>query len=213
MNRPKYQKILIICLALTIIISLYFIFSNTAGADASSSIEDSIETRQIENVIVNSYEIEIAAANTFDTTAFASVFVNDSRGGELSRSTSTFVNSVSESNDSGANPGYLDYKLAYYNWWKEGALKIELLHSKAIREGRSLTKDELKTLVDKDGRLAMPRGQINDRSVVLQFISISIENDVATIVFDDGPRTNQMTLVKIKDEWLIAGNVIQAVHP
>ncbi len=213
MERPKYQKVLIICLAFTLLISIYLILSKPNGANANASIEDSIDTKQIEDVIIKSYELEVAASNTFDTSSFASVFVNDSRGGKLSNSTNSFINSVSKINDSGTNLGYLDYKLSYYNWWKEGASKFEILQSKAVQEGRGLSKDELKTLVDKDGRLAMPRGQLNGKSVALQFLSISIENDLATVVFDDGTRTNQMTLVNIKDKWLIAGNIIKSVHP
>lgn len=41
-----------------------------------------------------------------------------------------------------------------------------------------------------------------------------IENgEIASVIFDDGPGTNKMIVVKIKDKWYIAGNMILSVHP
>jgi len=181
-------------------------------AEANSDILDTEEAKQIQEVIAKSYEIEAIAANTFDTSLFSSVFVNDPRGGSLSESTNEFIKSVTTNNAS-ENLGYLDYKLAYYNWWKQGALKFEQLQTKATQEGRSITKDELKTLIDEHGRLAIPRSQISSQDQTLKFLSLSINGEIASVIFDDGPRTNKMIVVKIKDKWYIAGNMILSVHP
>jgi len=47
----------------------------------------------------------------------------------------------------------------------------------------------------------------------IKFISITINDDHAIATFDDGPRTNEMTLVKVDGKWLIAGNKILSLHP
>ncbi|MCZ7552964.1 MAG: hypothetical protein M5U05_10340 [Anaerolineales bacterium] len=76
-----------------------------------------------------------------------------------------------------------------------------------------MTKDDVRSLFDEKGRLAMPRlkGDIVKKN--LAFNSIEVNTDTAVVVFNDGSRTNQMTLVKIDNNWLIAGNKIIAVHP
>jgi hypothetical protein len=45
------------------------------------------------------------------------------------------------------------------------------------------------------------------------FIAIAIDGDQSVATFDDGLRTNEMTLVKVDENWLIAGNKILALHP
>ncbi|MCS7178877.1 MAG: hypothetical protein N0A03_06340, partial [Anaerolineae bacterium] len=154
---------------------------------------------------------EEIAARTFNTTEFAEVFINDPRGGKLDDSTLRFIEEVYGTDLTSA--GYLDYKIAYYKWWASGARKIEALQSKAQAEGRPLSPEELSSLIDSSGRIAMPRAQGPIQKVNLQFHSISIEGDTAVVIFDDGPRTNRTTLVKVNGRWYIAGNKILAVHP
>jgi hypothetical protein len=109
--------------------------------------------------------------------------------------------------------GYLDYKIAYYSWWEKGALKYEELKRNADNENRALTTNEVKTLVDNKGRMALTRLKSESVPAKLTFLSIDIKNDVAIAVFDDGPRTNQMTLVKVENKWFIAGNKFLSIHP
>lgn len=175
------------------------------------NIPISPDVEAVQQTIRKAYEIEEKAARTFDTTEFATVFINDPRGGKLDTSTLQFVEEVSGRDLTSA--GYLDYKLAYYKWWEGGALKIEALQSKAQAEGRALTQEEISSLVDDNGRIAMPRAQGPISEVWLDFFSISIDGDVAIAIFDDGPRTNKMILVKKDGRWYIAGNEILSVHP
>jgi hypothetical protein len=183
-----------------------------SNSQANEGIPNSPDAMQIQEVIKKSYMIEAEAAKTFDTTSFHSVFVNDSRGGELSASTVKFISSVLK-NHSWEKFGYLDYKLAYFAWWEKGALRIEMLQSRASQENRSLNQAEMLSLIDEDGRVAMPRSRAMRVSTDFTFNDIKIESDMAIVVFDHGPRTNQMTLVKIEDQWFIAGNKILSVHP
>ena len=140
------------------------------------------------------------------------MYVNDQRGGELSASTLEFIHSV-VGDRSPSYLGYLDYKIAYFSWWKTGALKIEELINRATQENRNLSESELKSLIDEDGRVAMPRSQGMQASTELQYFSLDIVKDVATVVFDDGLRMNQMILVKSGSRWYIAGNKILSLHP
>ncbi len=175
------------------------------------NIPISPDVEAIRQTIRKAYEIEERAARTFDTTEFATVFINDPRGGKLDASTLQFVEEVLGRDLTSA--GYLDYKLAYYKWWESGALKIEALQSKVQAEGRSLTQEEISLIVDSSGRIAMPRAQGPVSEIWLEFFSISIDGDVAIAIFDDGPRTNKMTLIKKDGRWYIAGNEILSVHP
>lgn len=179
---------------------------------AYEGIPQTEDAKLIQEVVEKSYEIEAIAARTFDLSSFPSVFVNDPRGGELSSSTVEFVQSVYK-DYSTQYFGYLDYKTAYYSWWKSGALRLEELQTNAAREKRSLTEDELRSLIDDDGRIAMPRSQGTPLPPTLEFTSIEVEGDEAIVVFDDGLRVNQMVLVKIDAHWYIAGNRILSLHP
>lgn len=181
------------------------------SSDRARSIPDTTEAKEIQRTIEKAYMIEEIAARTFDTTEFAKVFINDPRGGKLDDSTLQFVEEVLGINRTSA--GYLDYKLAYYKWWEAGAQKIEALQAKAQAEGRPLTPEEVSSLIDGSGRIAMPRAQGPVSEIWLDFYSISINGDIAVAIFDDGPRTNRMTLVKVDGKWYIAGNEILAVHP
>jgi len=73
------------------------------------------------------------------------------------------------------------------------------------------------SLVDSKGRMAGPRScpgpESRGSKIDLEFLSLHINGDVASVVFDDGPRTNQMTLVNVNHHWYIAGNRILALHP
>lgn len=182
------------------------------SGEISRNIPDTPDAKAIQQTIKVAYEIEEVAARTFDTSRFSEVFINDPRGGKLDDSTLKLVEEMLGRKDLTA-AGYLDYKIAYYKWWERGAQKIEALQSKAEAEGRALTPEELYSLVDSSGRIAMPRAQGPIQEVNLDFYSISIDGDVAVAIFDDGPRTNKMTLVKVNGRWYIAGNEILAIHP
>jgi len=207
------KRVLVMKFALLVILFLvpWFLIASATGG-AFSGVQQTEEVNKIQKVIERSYEIEAKAGRDFDTSMFDKVYANDIRGGELSQSTVEFIESVFH--DQGKDTyGYLDYKLAYFAWWGKGALKAEMIFTKAKNENRKMTKDEVRSLLDEKGRLAMPRlkGDVVKKNLTLN--SVEVNNDVAVVIFDDGPRTNQMTLVKVNNNWLIAGNKIIAVHP
>lgn len=177
----------------------------TVQVNAAPGVPDTPDSRQIQATIRRAYELRALAGRTFDTIEFASVFVNDPRGGKLPPEWLKLVEDVTGT--SSDTTGYLDYELAYYEHWKVGALRLEELWAKAAEEGRQLTLEEVQSLKDRSGRIAAPRAPEGVR-IQIDFKSIVVEGDVATAVFDDGPRLNEMTLVKIDGKWYIAGNKI-----
>jgi hypothetical protein len=110
--------------------------------------------------------------------------------------------------------GYLDYKIAYWSWRRDSALLFEAVHKKANEENRELTDAERASLTDTYGRTASPRipkGLI--RQSHLTFISVSINDDVATVVIDDRVYTKRDFLVYVAGRWFIAGDEGIDLHP
>lgn len=208
------------CAMALIILGVFGILSSGPKATATSPpIPDTPDSTQIQHVLQRAWTLESEAAHTFDTSEFASVFVNDPRGGELGTSTIDFVRHVWEetghplADNRDYVPGYLDYKQAYFAWWERGALQFEALQAQAEREGRALTPEEARSLVDASRRAAMPRAQGPIDPPNLEFKSIRIDDTTAVAVVSDGPRTWELTLVKVNDQWLIAGGKIVSIHP
>jgi len=205
------RVLFILATSIAIMVIAGFFISTSKPGKAYPGVRQTKETDEIRKVIEASYAIEAKAGRVFDTSKFQVVFINDPRGGELSQSTVEFI----ESNNGyhKASYGYLDYKLAYFSWWEKGAIQLETLFTKVKNENRKMTKDEMRSLFDQQGRLAMPRLKGESVKKNLSFESIENKGDTAVAIFDDGPRTNQMILVKVENQWLIAGNKILSVHP
>jgi hypothetical protein len=181
------------------------------SVEAALGVPDTAEAREVQTTISRAYEIEARAARTFDTSEFASVYINDPRGGALDPALVELIA------DYGGRPsdaaGFLDYKLAYYACWREGALRLEQMWDKAAREGRGLTLEEMQSLRDRSGRPASPRAPEEMQGTQLEFKSIAVSGDTATAVYDDGPRLNRATLVKVDGVWYIAGVQGLQMHP
>lgn len=206
------KRVIVLTVAVMLVIMIFSLRHSPSVGRTEQGIPQNKHAEQILDVIKRSYEIEAKAGRIFDTTLFDKVFINDYRGGELSPSTVDFIINVT-GDVSKVNYGYLDYKLAYYSWWNSGAVKYEEIKAKADKEERSLTREEMASLVDKKGRIAVPRLKGDYVPNQLTFISMDIQEDTATVVFDDGPRTNQMIMVKVDNKWYVAGNKILLVHP
>lgn len=217
MNK-KIPFVIFAATALVIIVSIALFAPKTT--EASPALLDTPESRQIQGVIRRSYEIEAIAARTFDTSQFSTVFANDPLG-KLSPPTVAFVrDAIAVNSDLGYMAsktddelGYLDYKLAYYIWWKKEAEKFETLQAVAEEENRALTEEEAASFIDSSGRVAAPRADGDATIPNLRFLSIEIEGDIAWATFDDGPRTIQATLVKRNGQWFLAGVKLLELHP
>ncbi len=208
------KKLFFTLLGLAVVLMVVvFALTPKKAATAFVGVPETADSKAVQETILKSYKIEDRAARKFDNFPdFESVFVNDLRGGELSLSTIKFIQEVTNQ-PSKTDFGYLDYKMAYFTSWGEGAAALDELDAKLKKEKREATEEELKALVDSGGRTASYRTSEEEEPGTIKFISIAVDGDQAIVTFDDGPTTNEMTLVRIDKKWFIAGNKILSVHP
>lgn len=193
--------------------------TNMPDAPGSENIPVPIEpddTDIIVQTIKKSFEVELNAAITFDMTEFPTVFINDPRF-PVGEGTLQFIRDVTQ-NSSLENAGYLDYKLAYYTWRREGALRLEAIQKKMQEEGRSKITEEEASLLIVAGRPAAPRLRLEyvDKATLefsVKDLGIDFENGTATVVVDRGSSVSKMFLIKANEHWYIAGIEILGVYP
>jgi hypothetical protein len=207
------QGTIVICLVIPALVVLAITSKTKLEVGAFPGIPDTEDSKLIQEKIRQSYKIEGEAAVTFDTSDFSLVFIDDSRGTELSSSQLKFVQDITQQT-SKTYFGYLTYKKSYYSWWGKGEIAMEELQIKAEDEKRAITKEEMQSLiVSSSGMMPPARAESMGGEPELMFIAIAIDGDQSVATFDDGLRTNEMTLVKVDENWLIAGNKILALHP
>jgi hypothetical protein len=168
----------------------------------TGDIPDTPEAKQIIQIIETAYDIEAEVAYTFKNDRLPSIFINDSRF-QVNSEKLEFVKNVID------NPvlefaGYLDYKNAYYNWWKEGLSHYESLNKKAKAENRAITNEELNAFLATKWGSIPGRVKSPVRYNRLKFISLSINNEIAKVVLNDGPTVRRLTLVLVNGQWYIA---------
>ena len=164
------------------------------------NMPDTPETRKIINQIEAAFDIE--AGCSFDYSIFPSVYINDSRY-PVDSEKLEFVRMVTE-DPSLESAGYLDYKLAYHPWWLEGKGQWEEIYNRAKAENREVSEEERQTfLASKWG--TYPGGScFTKRSWQIRYVSILVEDNIATVVLGLGSRAKELTLVLIDGRWLIA---------
>ncbi len=182
-------------------------------SELTNNIPDTLEAKEIMKTVERAYDIQAEAAYTFDLKKFPAVFINDPRF-PLPSSTLQVVREMTD-NPSLESAGYLDYKMAYYSWWRDGVLHQEAIKAKAKSENRALTDEEKRSLMDKYGRSAPARaeGTRTTREFPVEFISMEINDDISQVVIDDGPRTVKLILVLVDKQWYIAGIKGISIHP
>lgn len=57
------------------------------------------------------------------------------------------------------------------------------------------------------------RSESPKRTLSLTFLSVSVDEDVATVVLNDGPWTLEMYLVLVDKKWYVAGTKGLVFHP
>lgn len=188
-------------------LSAVFVTFSLHSRNADAGIPNTEDARTVEKVLRTAYALENQAAHDFNTAMFSSVFVNDSRF-QLDKETNEFVKKEKKAKGEELKDNYyfLDYKVTYYEKWGSGVFQSEEIISKAKQENRDLTVEERKLVAQN-----MPRSSIKQETNLL-IHSIKIDGDIATVVFDDGPRVNEMHLVKIDNDWFIASWKILQVH-
>jgi hypothetical protein len=205
---------------LLLILSILLVFSTVSFSATAPTINqfeltynlpDSPEAKEVMKTIDKAYDIEAEAAHTFDLSKFSTVFINDPRF-PVSPGTLDTVRELSN-NPSLESAGLLDYKMTFYSWRRDAILLSENLHAKAKQENRELTAEERKSLIDSKGRMAPARSESPKRKMDVTFFSVEINDDIATAIIDDGPRTVQLTLVLVDKKWYIAAYKGLELHP
>jgi hypothetical protein len=190
----------------------FFSISFTSKQPPSTyRIPDTPEAKEIMKTIERAYDIEAEAAYTFDLSKFPTVFINDSRF-PVSRGTLKTIRELTH-DPSWESAGWLDYKVAYYSWTMDAILHSEAIKEKAKLENRNLTKEEIQSLIDPQGRTAPARAEGSVRKQKLKFMSVNINGDIAKAILNDGPTTIELTLVFVDKQWYIAGIKGIAFHP
>jgi hypothetical protein len=165
-------------------------------------IPDTPEAKEVMKAVEKAYDIEAEAAYTFDIKKFPVVFINDPRF-PVSPGTLETVKELT-SNPSLESVGWLDYKMALYSWRIEATLHAEKVKEKAKAENRALTIEESRSLIDSNGRIAPARAQGPIKNLPLTFLSVDINEDIATVTLDDGTYIADLTLVLVDGKWYIA---------
>jgi len=211
------KKSLLLILAALLIISAFIFVSGQSNLKQpmptpGTSIPDTNEAKEIMRTIERAYDIQAEAAQSFDLKKFPTVFINDPRF-SVSSSRLKMIKEVTN-NPSLETAGYLDYKMAYSTWRNEGILRREALQKKAKAENRDLTREESLSLLDSKGRMVPARVNGPIKTHPLEFISITINDDTATTILDDGVAAFEMNLVLVDGKWYIAGvGKTFSIHP
>jgi hypothetical protein len=180
-------------------------------SEITRSIPDTPEAREVMKTVEWAYDIRAEAAYSLDLKKLPAVFINDPRF-PLSEKRIETVRQLTN-DPSRDSAGALDYEIAFYSWWRDATMHSEAIREKAKAENRALTEEERKSLIDPYGRIAPARVESPIRKTPLTFYSIEIQEDIAIVVLDDGPRTVELTLVLVDKHWYIANSEILIIHP
>jgi len=207
------KKLLLIVSSILILTMIAFSDTSTISKQPRSTynIPDTQEAKEVMKTVERAYDIEAEARYTFDLKKFPTVFINDHRF-PVSSGTLNTVRELTN-NPSLEFAGWLDYKLAYYSWVRDATTYSEAIYAKAKAENRELTDKEKKSLIDPNGRIAPARAKDSIRHQILKFLSVNINNDIATVILDDGPTTIELTLVLVDNQWYVAGIKGVSIHP
>jgi hypothetical protein len=171
---------------------------------AAPGVPDTPETRQIQDTMNQAYKLMASAAQTFDVSTFSTVFV-DTPDYELSAQQREAVSKIMGPK-AVENAGYLTAMQAYYISWGNGAVQLEETLKNAAREQRAITADELKQIAKANGgRVPALDRQEPVQEPNLEFESITIRGNRATVRYDDGAALQEAILIKKEGHWFIAG--------
>jgi hypothetical protein len=211
MSRKK--TLLLAMLALGGLVALFVTLGPLGGTSiAGPGVPDTPDARQIRATMSRAYELMGVAARTFDVSEFPTVFV-DTPNYELSDRQREAINQILGSQTADQvksktveTAGYLTAMQAYYITWGESAARLETALKKAEAEKRTVTADEMQEIVEaSSGRVPALARQDPVSETKLEFKSIEIDGDKATVRYDDGAALQEATLLKINGQWYISG--------
>ena len=171
------------------------------------NIPENEDAQEIIEIVEKMYVVETKAGYDFLTEDFSSVFISDSRFTLLPEKVeyTKYFTDVPSLNLF----GYLDYKIAYYIWWQNGASQYEAIQAKATSENREVSSEELRTVTNSEWAKKWGLPSVREESPVrehfLQVTSIEIGSEFTTVYLFDGHELVELYLVKIDSRWFVAG--------
>lgn len=213
--------VLVSLIAASALVLLGRLGSKGSNGDAiAAGIPDTEDARQIQATILRAYELYEIAARTYDVSEFPEVFADDP-GVPLTRDQrqrlEEWFGPVPE------DAGYLTYVTGCYTKVAESDRLFEEAWARATAEGRDhllpqdyLTPEEWTEIQESNRPIpppppAPPRPSMSVEEVAdsirenTRFDSVVINDDKATVLFDDGATLNEATLVRSAGKWYIAG--------
>lgn len=214
MSKTVRKVLVLMTLALVAVIVFSVINLGVAGqvypSIHPSVLPDPKEVTKIEGTIKNSYSLEGAAARSFDTSDFSSVFLN---GPDTKLDSQSLTNQKAycrKRPDLPCSNGMLDFKLDWYGYWQQSAEAYEKLQATAEAKGEDPSDDDVQAI--NDGKGPIPRRTDPLYEASLQFQDVKVDGDRAEVTFDDGAVQKLYLMKKTPQGWKIAGFRYLKVH-
>jgi len=177
---------------------------------AGSEAPNSPEAARVKTVMERAYDLIGTAAQTYDVSGFATVFI-DTADYQLTAKQQEGVAAILGA-EAAQKAGYLTAMQAHYISLGHGASLLQAALTQAKAEGHELSAEEFQAIIkaNHDQVPTLPSPVIAKTN--LTYESIEIAGDRATLRYDDGAALQEAILVKIKDQWYIAGITPVWVH-
>jgi hypothetical protein len=164
------------------------------------------DATEIVEVMLRAQDAEIRALCYFDLTEFPSAYVNDPR---FPVPISSYVNHLRELAHIPRieSPGELNSQLAFWGWRAATASHLLSLRATATAENRDLTAEEKALLSEETDKGAIFLCN-TIAPLPIEFQSLEVDNDVATIEVMHGVIKFKVILVRLEDHWFIAEKLV-----
>ncbi|WP_423222378.1 hypothetical protein [Candidatus Amarolinea aalborgensis] len=201
MSRKSLSLAVILLVVVAILIAAWSAQSNRIRA--GSEAPNSPEAAPVKTVMERAYDLIGTAAQTYDVSGFATVFV-DTADYQLTTKQQEGVAAILGA-EAAQRAGYLTAMQAHYMSLGHGAKLLQSALAKAKAEGRELSAEEFQAIIkaNHDQVPTLPSPVVAKTN--LTYESIEIAGDRATVRYDDGAALQEAILLKIKGQWYIAG--------
>lgn len=208
MSRKSLSLVVILLVLIAILVAAWSAQSNRIQADAEAS--NAPDAARVKAVMARAYDLIGTAAQTYDVSDFATVFV-DTTDYQLTPKQQEGVAAILGS-EAAQKAGYLTAMQAHYLSLGHGAKLLQAALAQAKAGGRELSAAEFQALIkanhDQVPTLPSPVAAKTN----LAYESIAMAGDRATVRYDDGAALQEAILVHINGQWYIAGITPVWVH-
>ena len=207
---PRKDLPLVVLLAALVALACVAWSAQSNRIRTGSEAANSPEAARVKTVMERAYDLIGTAAQTYDVSGFAAVFV-DTADYPLSPKQQEGVAAVLGA-EAAQKAGYLTAMQAHYMSLGQGAKLLQAALARAKAEGRELSAAEFQALIKANhDQVPTLSGPVVAKTM-LTYESIEIAGDRATVRHDDGAALQEAILLKVKGQWYIAGITPVWVH-